>query len=1119
MLMKTISESRSATRILASWKGLSLLLTIAGLLVAASIRHDYETLIATEFQALERQALIAEYQVGSVLRGLNVGLHSLAADQEAVPPLPAQAISQHQLAFLKDFPEVRTVTATDETGRVKAAESLQTPQDIGAIRAFNVAQRDFFRFHREAQPPDFDRIYISRPFIGVSKRWIIVASRSIRGQHGEFRGAVVATLIPKFFDPILQDILTNSVVDTAAVHTRQGDILYRLPDAEKHIGKNIAHGDAFQHYLQSDSNLTRYLGVAVTDNVKRMAVFGKVEGSSLNIVISARYDRVVAKWYPVAAVKLLLYGLFVLLALAFGKELRRRQVASLAFSQSESRFRALFEASPNAILLADTEWRRLVDINPAASTLLGYSRNEFLAKGVVDLFRPEDQARAMAQFALAIEGRGDFARDLSVLHKEGHIVHIDIAFTHLQVEGRQALAGTFIDLTERIRAEHALAEREALLNATNRISHTGGWAFDPVTQQGIWTKEAARIHDLPDDEPIDIAKGINYYCERDRDKVRAAVRDVVEKATPYDLEAEILTEKGRRKWVRTIGEPVVENAKVIRVHGVIQDITDQKTAEAALRASESRYLSVLDHAADAIFVASPQRRYLYVNQQACLLLGYTADELLHMSIPDVTPEEDVQKCESNLASLAQTGRLTTELRLIRKDGSLVPVEINAILLPDGTSYGACRDITQRKRNNEELERYRHHLEELVASRTADLDQANQSLVAARDAAQAANLAKSTFLANMSHEIRTPMNAILGMANLLRRGGLTPEQADRLDKIDTASEHLLHVINNILDLSKIDAGSFTLEDIPLTINALFANVVSITSSSAQAKKLKLEVEHDVFPTNLHGDPMRLQQAVLNYVSNAIKFTGHGSVTLRAINLEETPDWVRVRFEVKDTGIGITAEARPRLFNAFEQADNSTTRKYGGTGLGLVITKRLAEMMGGEAGVDSTPGIGSTFWFTARLERKEHPSAIALPITKDDAESLIRQRFHGTRILVVDDEPINLELARYLLESAGLRVDTAVDGLEAIERAMAASYAAVLMDMQMPKLDGMEATRQIRKLPAYRDTPILAMTANAFAEDRAHCLAAGMNDVLIKPVAPDLLFSTLLKYLERRAEPMG
>jgi CheY-like chemotaxis protein len=363
---------------------------------------------------------------------------------------------------------------------------------------------------------------------------------------------------------------------------------------------------------------------------------------------------------------------------------------------------------------------------------------------------------------------------------------------------------------------------------------------------------------------------------------------------------------------------------------------------------------------------------------------------------------------------------------------------------------------------------------------------------------------------MSHEIRTPMNGIIGMANILRREGVTPQQATRLDTIDASAQHLLSVINDVLDLSKIEAGKFTLEEAPLVISSLLANVNSILSERVKAKGLHLLIETEHLPHNLVGDPTRLQQALLNYATNAVKFTETGTVTLRVLMQEETAASVTVRFEVQDTGIGITPEAMARLFSAFEQADNSMTRKYGGTGLGLAITRRLAELMGGEAGAKSTPGVGSTFWFSARL-KKGSAEALAPAASDVDAEAELRQCYAGQRILLVDDEPINREVALMQLEDVGLLTDMAEDGEEAVAMARKTRYAAIFMDMQMPKLNGVEATRQIRQLPGYQDIPIIAMTANAFAEDKAQCLAAGMNDFLIKPFIPEELFAILLRAL--------
>jgi len=420
------------------------------------------------------------------------------------------------------------------------------------------------------------------------------------------------------------------------------------------------------------------------------------------------------------------------------------------------------------------------------------------------------------------------------------------------------------------------------------------------------------------------------------------------------------------------------------------------------------------------------------------------------------------------------------------------------------------------------------------------EQAAAELKSARDRAEAAARAKSAFIANISHELRTPLNSIIGFTGIARRASREPRQVAWLGHISQAAQHLLELVNDILDLSKIEAGALVLNPADFDLVQLVDEVVAQMACHTGDKQLQLATEIDpALPRLLHGDPMRLRQALINYLGNAAKFTEQGGITVRVRRLaasagegageraengaqEGTDIWVR--FEVEDSGIGIAPEVQARLFAAFEQGDSSTSRRHGGTGLGLAITRQLAALMGGEAGLESELGVGSRFWFTARFSPARHlaPAPVPAPALAGLGGAPwvpLPPACRSARLLVVDDSEANRQVAQALLAELGLSCETAAGGAAAVARIAQGGIDLVLLDMQMPKLDGPAATRLIRRLPEGATVPIIAMTANVLAEDRARCLEAGMNDHLGKPILLPVLAQTLLRWLPQAAPGEG
>ena len=555
----------------------------------------------------------------------------------------------------------------------------------------------------------------------------------------------------------------------------------------------------------------------------------------------------------------------------------------------------------------------------------------------------------------------------------------------------------------------------------------------------------------------------------------------------------------------------------LQVHQVELEMQNEalRNAQIALEASRDRYVDLYDFAPVGYLTLNSNGMIEELNLTAATLLGTERKNLLqHRFTAQVIPEDQNRWLTLFLTVMKQDGKGSVEVSMQRHDCTVFPALLDCQRANPGDGNTMLRialtDISARRQLEAELAQHRDHLEQLVFARTAELAQA-------KDAAEAANRAKSIFLANMSHELRTPMNGVMGMTDLALRRAIDPKQIDWLTKSQNSAKHLMAVLNDILDISQIESERLTLEEKNFSLAQAINDVLQMQEAPAQAKGLQLSSEIDAaLPELLCGDAMRVRQILLNFTGNAIKFSEHGAITVHASVAEEDSLSVMLRIEVSDQGIGISPEQQTRLFHAFTQADGSKNRKYGGNGLGLIICKRIALLMGGDAGVSSEEGVGSSFWATLRIKRAVAGQAVDNSLPLEAARDALARQFAGVRVLVVEDDPVSREIETILIEAAGLEPEAVNDGREAVEKARGGSYAMILMDMQMPVMDGLEATRAIRQLPGMAMIPILAMTANAFEDDRAACIAAGMNAHIGKPIEPEVMYATMLEWLRKSTE---
>jgi PAS domain S-box-containing protein len=803
------------------------------------------------------------------------------------------------------------------------------------------------------------------------------------------------------------------------------------------------------------------------------------------------------------------------------RDMTQRQRAEEALQANSERYRLIVQTAAEGIWMTGAD-DKTTYVNPTMARMLGYETEEMLGRPMSEFMDEEGQALLLRHQRRRSSGQAEQG-DVRFFRKD-HTPMWGLLSTTLVNADSGAYAGTLAMITDI--NDRRLAD-QALRNSSRRMASV----FNAVTNglvvlngDGLILESnaaAARMLGAAAHPGAGLWPGVHedgLPFARDEHPVYLAlvsgqsVRGVVMGVRQAD---------GSQCWLSVNAEPMRDELGATPMAvASLTDISYRKRSEDALRQGEQRLQEIIKMMPTGLFIKAPDGRFLLMNPACEAQFGYRFDELMGGDDSAFhSPDELAAFRARDAAAFAGGVMLDYEETVWNptlRDLRHLRTFKNPVFDERGKpAYLICMsiDITDSKHAEQALRELNEHLEERVAQRTEQLDQAKQ-------VAEEASLAKGQFLANMSHEIRTPMNGVIGMAYLALKTDLDPRQRDYLEKIRFAGEHLLGIIDDILDISKIEAGKLEIEQVDFALDHVIQTLTTVVAPKAAGKGLNLMFEIDPsLPPVLRGDPLRLGQVLINYTNNAIKFSEQGHIVVKVVNAVSDASHCLVRFEVRDHGIGLSDEEMGKLFQSFQQADTSTTREYGGTGLGLAICKQLAQLMGGEVGVRSTPGQGSTFWFTARLGVSPRAVPELISSVSDAAAELLASArtaavmasLKDARILLVEDNTFNQQIALEMLEEAGSSVCLANNGQEALALLHQASFDCVLMDVQMPLMDGLEATRRIRADPELAALRVLAMTATATSEDRVRCLDAGMDDFISKPIQPALMYQTIANWL--------
>lgn len=766
-------------------------------------------------------------------------------------------------------------------------------------------------------------------------------------------------------------------------------------------------------------------------------------------------------------------------------------------TQIEERHRVTFEYSTNAHLLIDETG--IIDCNNAAINMLRCKNKSELMSCHPAKFSPEYQPdgrksveKSKEMDRIAYE-KGNHTFEWMHTRMDGTEILVEVTLNPVIIDQKSVLLVVWHDITARTKSEQKLKQNETLLSETQELTHSGSWEIDLLTGENHWSAETFRIFGL---EPIGTGPKTEEFDKlihpEDKYKYINAIKMALKGGIASNFDLRILLKSGEVKHIQAIGKPHFnEKGQVTKLYGAIIDITKYKAAEDAIRLKQDQLNTFIEVSPAAIAVFDKHMNYIAASNIWKKDYKLERKNIIGLCHYDLFPESSNRWKEFHDRGLKGEVLSNPEDSYIRKNGRTqwFRWEIRPWFEKDeiGGIIMFTEIITDRKN-------------------------AEQALVKAKEQAENAAQAKTQFLSTMSHEIRTPMNAVIGFTHLLLQNP-REDQIEYLKILKFSGENLLVLINDILDFSKIEAGKLEFENVDFNLKDLIKNIRAALLQKALEKniQLKLMIDEDL-PDAVIGDPVRLGQILTNLISNAIKFTNEGKVTIVATLAKHDSEKTTISFEVKDTGIGIPVDKQKSIFESFTQASSDTTRKYGGTGLGLTITKRLLEMQGSTIQLNSEPGKGSTFYFDLTLRN----SSLKLKSLHGVQSTVIQGSLEGTRVLLAEDNQINVLLAKQFLKQWNVECDIAENGQIAVQLAQMNNYDLILMDLQMPEMDGYTATEEIRRLEPvarYQKLPIIALTASAMLDNKDRAFVVGMDDYVSKPFNPDELYRKIAHYSQK------